>query len=151
MGDAAYVNAEDVGLVVLDEAECLRLLATQHIGRVAVTIGAVPAVFPVNFGLLDGIVIFRTAAGTKLSAATCNSVVAFEVDEFDPLYHEGWSVLLVGVAEELTDPELLRRALKLPLAAWAPGPRDHVVCLQPEFVSGRRIAHASNVQEAAAS
>ncbi len=136
-------------MVVLDEAECLRLLASQHIGRVAVTVGAVPAVFPVSFGLVDGAVVFCTGAGSKLSAATRDSVVAFEVDEVDPARRQGWSVLLVGVAEELHDPELVRRVMDLPWAAWAPGRR--VVRLVPEYVSGRRIAGDPVVAEAAAS
>ena len=133
------MTADDTGLSVLDEGECMALLAGVRVGRVAVSIGAVPAVFPVNFGVLDGAIVFRTGTGTKLDAATRNAVVAFEVDDLDPLYHEGWSVLVVGVADELTDPALLRRAEALPLAPWAPGRRDHFVRLQPEFVSGRRI------------
>jgi len=136
------VFVDDVGFAVLDEAESLELLRRATIGRVAVTIGAVPAVFPVNFGVLDdGMVVFRTGTGTKLDAAMRNAVIAFEVDEVDPAYHEGWSVLVVGVADELRDPEQIDRALRLPLATWAPGTRDHVVGLRPEFVSGRRIVH----------
>ncbi|MDE3086994.1 MAG: pyridoxamine 5'-phosphate oxidase family protein [Acidobacteriota bacterium] len=117
----------------------MALLAGVRVGRVAVSIGAVPAVFPVNFGVVDGTIVFRTGTGTKLDAATRNAVVAFEVDDLDPLYHEGWSVLVVGVADELTDRALLQRAEALPLSPWAPGRRDHFVRLQPEFVSGRRI------------
>lgn len=122
--------------------ECLALLRTASIGRVAVTIGAVPAVFPVNFGVLeDGGIVFRTGTGTKLDAAMRNAVIAFEVDEVDPMYHEGWSVLVVGVADELRDPERMVLASELPLVPWAPGARDHIVCLHPEVVSGRRIVH----------
>jgi nitroimidazol reductase NimA-like FMN-containing flavoprotein (pyridoxamine 5'-phosphate oxidase superfamily) len=137
------VTADDTGLSVLDEVECMTLLAGVHVGRVAVTIGAVPAVFPVNFGVVDGAIVFRTGTGTKLDAATRNAVVAFEVDDLDPPYHEGWSVLVVGVADELTDPALLERAEALPLAPWAPGTRDHLVRLQPEFISGRRIVQGA--------
>ncbi|HZU79218.1 MAG TPA: pyridoxamine 5'-phosphate oxidase family protein [Acidimicrobiales bacterium] len=132
---------DDVGLAVLDEAECLDLLGRASVGRVAVSIGAVPAVFPVNYGILDGMIVFRTGTGTKLDAATRNAVIAFEVDEVDLTYHEGWSVLAVGIAGVLHDPVQIERALALPLASWAPGHRDHVVCLAPEFVSGRRIVH----------
>jgi nitroimidazol reductase NimA-like FMN-containing flavoprotein (pyridoxamine 5'-phosphate oxidase superfamily) len=123
----------------MEEAECLELLASCHVGRVAVSIGAVPAVFPVNYALMDGCIVFRTGAGTKLDAALRNAVVAFEVDDVDPLYHGGWSVLVVGLADEVRDPVSLRRAQALPLAPWAPGERQHVVVLRPEFVSGRRI------------
>lgn len=144
------MTMDEAGLTVMDEAECLGLLAKCRVGRVAVSIGAVPAVFPVNFALLDGHIVFRTGTGTKLDAAMRNSVVAFEVDDVDPLYHEGWSVLVVGVADELHDESMVRRALDLPLAVWAPGARDHVVCLRPEFVSGRRISHRSGTESEAA-
>ena len=131
----------DDGIGVLDEAECLELLSRSSIGRVAVTIGAVPAVFPVNFRLVDRSIVFRTGTGTKLDAAVRHAVVAFEVDEVDRLYHEGWSVLVVGVANELTDPEPLERALQLPLEPWAPGDRQFIVRIRLDFVSGRRIDH----------
>ena len=135
---------DDVGMAVLGDAESFDLLRRATIGRVAVTIGAVPAVFPVNFGVLeDGLVVFRTGTGTKLDAAMRNAVIAFEVDEVDPMYHEGWSVLVVGRADELRDPEQIERARGLPLATWAPGSRDHLVGLRPDFVSGRRIVHGT--------
>ena len=134
----------DVSLAVLDESECMRLLRTVSVGRVGVTVGAVPAVFPVNFGVLaDGCVVFRTGTGSKLDAAVRNAVIAFEVDEVDPIYHEGWSVLVVGVADELRDAAELEESRELPLASWAPGERDHVVRLRPEVVSGRRIVHGT--------
>lgn len=128
-------------LEVLDIAECRMLLAGATVGRVAVSVHAVPAVFPVNFALLDGDVVFRTGTGTKLDAAVRHAVVAFEVDQVDPLYHEGWSVLVVGMADELRDPQLLARARELPLRPWAEGPRDHVVRIGSEIVTGRRLAH----------
>ena len=43
---------EDREVEVLDEAECLRLLTTAAIGRVAFTEGALPAVQPVALPLL---------------------------------------------------------------------------------------------------
>ena len=57
------------GLEILDEHECRRLLASQCIGRVGVTIGALPAIFPVNYVTVDGDIVFRTGEGTKLRAA----------------------------------------------------------------------------------
>ncbi len=133
---------DDVGLAILEEDECYELLGRAAIGRVAVSIGAVPAVFPVNFGVLDRDIVFRTGTGTKLDAAMRNAVIAFEVDEVDRVYHEGWSVLVVGLADELRDEQQVARALALPLVSWVPGAREHVVRLRPEFVSGRRIVHA---------
>jgi len=127
------------GMESISEGACLDLLGERGIGRVAVSIGTVPAVFPVNYAVLDGDVVFRTTAGTKLDAAVRRSVVAFEVDDVDPLYHEGWSVLVVGRAELVTDEAFLARVARLPVAPWAPGTHEHVVAIHPAVVSGRRI------------
>ena len=128
------------GLERLDRAECLRLLSFRGVGRVAVTVGALPAVFPVNYALDGDGVVFRTASGTKLAAAAGNAVVAFEVDEIDPIDHSGWSVLVVGPASEVSAPAQLERARRLPLSPWAPGDRGRFVRIAASLVSGRRIS-----------
>jgi uncharacterized protein len=127
------------GFEILGEEECFRLLSVGTIGRIAVTMGAIPAIFPVNYLFADGAICFRTGAGTKLSAATRHAVVAFEVDEIDRLYHSGWSVLAVGMASVVDEDADLARIDHLPLRAWAPGERAHVIRIVPEFVSGRQI------------
>jgi nitroimidazol reductase NimA-like FMN-containing flavoprotein (pyridoxamine 5'-phosphate oxidase superfamily) len=127
------------GLEVLSRDECLRLLGTMTLGRVGVTSGALPTVLPVNFRFDGCRILFRTGVGTKLDAATDNTVVAFEVDEMDPMAHTGWSVVVTGVARELTDPDELAAAQRPPLARWAPGEDHRVVAISTELVSGRRI------------
>ena len=125
-------------LEVLSEQECLQLLAHRAVGRVALTVGAMPAIFPVNYALLGHDVVFRTAPGTKLQAASMNAVVAFEVDEIDEAVQGGWSVLVVGVARELHGPER-EAAAATGLEPWAPEGRDHVVAISLDMVSGRRV------------
>ena len=75
----------------------------------AITVGALPAVLPINFRLVDDRIVFRTSGGAKLDAATRNAVVAFEVDDMEPLSHTGWSVMVTGMAREVTDPAEARR------------------------------------------
>jgi uncharacterized protein len=128
------------GLEVLDRDECLRLLGGATIGRVGVSSGALPRVLPVNFRLDGERVLIRTGRGTKLDAATANAVVAFEVDEIDPVDQTGWSVLITGVAREVTDPDDLAAVRAQPLARWAPhGPDDRIMAISTELVDGRRI------------
>ena len=127
------------GLEVLSRDACLRLLATATLGRVGVSSGALPSVLPVNFRFDGRQILIRTGVGTKLDAAVDNAVVAFEVDEIDPVAHTGWSVLVTGVARELTDAGELARAQVPPLARWAPGGEDRVIAISTELVSGRRI------------
>lgn len=124
---------------VLDEEECLDLLHQGWLGRVVITIGAVPAVFPVNYCLESGAIYFLTGSGTKLAAALRSAVVTFEVDEVDAVYHHGWSVMAVGVATVVHE-DAVRRAVGNRLYPWAPGRRRHLVRIWPDMVTGRRIA-----------
>jgi len=124
----------------IDPAECLALLGTSGIGRVAVSIGAVPAVYPVSYAGHDGGAGFRTARGTNHHAAMRNAVVAFEVDDTDPVDHQGWVVQVVGTADEITDDARRARIEKLAWPPQAAGPQQHLVAIRPELVSGRRIA-----------
>jgi uncharacterized protein len=126
------------GLEVLPRAVCLHLLAEAHVGRIALSMGALPVVLPVNFAMCDDDILVRTAPGTKLEAAATNAVVAFEVDNVDPVYHTGWSVLAQGIAKEVTDPTDLERARRVPLVPWA-GSDGHYLLISTEFLSGRRM------------
>jgi nitroimidazol reductase NimA-like FMN-containing flavoprotein (pyridoxamine 5'-phosphate oxidase superfamily) len=131
----------DEGLELIDETEALRLLAHNEVGRVGLTIGALPAIFPVNYRLIDGCIVFRTAPGSKLSAAASNAVVAFEVDDFHGADRSGWSVLVVGTSEIADDLDTTSKVLAEKLEPWAEGPRFSIVRIRPGFVSGRRIVH----------
>ena len=130
------------GLEELTAAECLRLLATVPVGRVAYTRQAMPAVEPVNFALDGGVIVFRTDRGGKLAAAVRRAVVAFQADELDPVTRSGWSVTVVGLSEEVTAPGEVARLGRLGLEAWAPGSRDHFIRVTPEAVTGRRLRPA---------
>lgn len=133
------VDLDRNGLAILDVEECRWLLSSVSVGRVGVTMGALPTVLPVNF-LLDGDrILIRSGEGTKLSAALRGTVVAFEVDEFDPVDHSGWSVVVTGVARVVDDPEELGRIAQKPIARWAPAGESHIVAISTEMISGRRI------------
>ena len=138
----ATVGGMDIdrnGLEVLDRSECLRLLGAAHIGRLGLSIDALPVILPINFVLDDDKVIFRTAAGTKLSAAARSAIVAFEVDHIEPISHEGWSVLVTGRAYEVLDALRIAELERLPLRPWAPGSRDHFISIDTDRISGRRL------------
>jgi nitroimidazol reductase NimA-like FMN-containing flavoprotein (pyridoxamine 5'-phosphate oxidase superfamily) len=130
---------EDEGLELLEEAECWALLADGNVGRVGVTVGTVPAIFPVNFVIDRTSIVFRTGTGTKLAAAAENALVAFECDRVDPITHGGWSVLAAGVATRVTAAEEIARLSNLGLCVWPGGNRDQLIRIPVEFVSGRRI------------
>jgi nitroimidazol reductase NimA-like FMN-containing flavoprotein (pyridoxamine 5'-phosphate oxidase superfamily) len=133
------LTTDGEGLQVLERDECLRLLATASVGRVGLTWNALPTVLPVNYAMDDASVVFRTGAGTKLAVAVAGAVVAFEADEIDSWYHEGWSVVITGIAHRITDPEDLDRLRRLPLRPWAAGSREDFVIIRPTLVTGRRL------------
>jgi nitroimidazol reductase NimA-like FMN-containing flavoprotein (pyridoxamine 5'-phosphate oxidase superfamily) len=127
-------------LEAVSKEDCLTLLRQAAIGRVAVSVGAIPEIFPVNFCLIDDAIVFRAARGTKLLTASRETVVAFEVDDFDVDNRQGWSVLVVGPSDEVTEPEEIATARERLADGWVPGDPDHVLRITPHRVSGRRIA-----------
>jgi uncharacterized protein len=135
------------GLEVLARAECLRLLEQTTLGRVAVTVGALPAVLPVNYRLVDDRIVFRTSDGSKLDAATRNAVVAFEVDEMEPMGHTGWSVMVTGLTREVTDARELEALESANIPRWAPVGGERIVEISTDMISGRRIGHAAPPQQ----
>jgi nitroimidazol reductase NimA-like FMN-containing flavoprotein (pyridoxamine 5'-phosphate oxidase superfamily) len=124
----------------LDVDACLQLLEGHQVGRLAfVDADGGPVVLPVNYVLDRGVVVIRTAEGSKLAAAVAKARVAFEVDEFDKDLRIGWSVLVKGTADELWQSPELDLARRLPLQAWAPGEREHYILIMSTAMTGRRI------------
>ena len=126
------------GLEELGRDECLELLARAPLGRLGVVVGGRPLVFPVNFTLDGTAVVLRTDEGTKLYAAR-NGPVAFECDGIDRMYHTGWSVVVLGDAEEVRDPREVARLEGLPLGPWCPGPKPTWLRIRAKTITGRRI------------
>jgi nitroimidazol reductase NimA-like FMN-containing flavoprotein (pyridoxamine 5'-phosphate oxidase superfamily) len=129
----------DDGLELLTEDQARSLLARGEVGRVGITLGAMPAIFPVNYRLIDGSIVFRTAPGSKMSAAAEGAVVAFEVDDYQLADRSGWSVLAVGRAEVVHDLATSFEVLEARLEPLAGGRRTTIVRIEPTFISGRRI------------
>jgi len=127
------------GLELLDRDECLDLLSRSTFGRIGVTFGALPAVLPVNYRLVDEQIVFKTGHGTKLDAATCNSIVAFEVDDIDPMSHTGWSVMVTGEARKVTDAAELTALQAAQVPHWAQTDIEETVSVATTMVTGRRI------------
>ena len=132
----------------LDRGECLRLLGKSTIGRVVFTEGALPAAHPVTYLLDDEEVIFRTAAGGKLAAASRHHVVGFQADEIDPRTHTGWSVLGVGQAYEVVTPTRLAELAAHQPAPWIPYRTGHTIAIPLQRLTGRRL-HPTGTERSA--
>jgi uncharacterized protein len=127
-------------MLVLPREECLRLLASTNFGRVAVAMDS-PVIRPVNyvFDERSQSVVFRTADGSKFHAMLVNGNAAFEIDGIDPGSRTGWSVIIVGMTEEVTSASELRRLNRLGLETWTPGRKAHWMRIRAWAVTGRRI------------
>lgn len=131
---------DHAGMEVLGYDECLRLVGSEPVGRIAFAEGGDIHIFPVNHCVLDGLVAFRTADGTKLGVAMERSVVAFEADHYDAEQQAGWSVLIKGRADLVTDSTLLARLRTTGLPLWRNQvERPEWVVIRPDTVTGRRI------------
>jgi nitroimidazol reductase NimA-like FMN-containing flavoprotein (pyridoxamine 5'-phosphate oxidase superfamily) len=126
----------------LDRERCLELL-DEHpskVGRIALA-GPRPSIFPVNYVVDAGDVVFRTDPGAKLGAAIHKAFVAFEVDDVEPEWRTGWSVLVRGQCHVVDDPQEVERLRDLPLVPWAAGEKADYVRITGDLISGRRLQH----------
>src|SRR5579859_3917666 len=102
----------------LNRADCIVLLSARRFGRLAVSApGQPPLIRPVNY-LFDErtqSIVLRSGGGSKLHRLLAERQAAFEVDELDMPDRTGWSVIVRGVVEEITDPFELRRLESAPL------------------------------------
>jgi nitroimidazol reductase NimA-like FMN-containing flavoprotein (pyridoxamine 5'-phosphate oxidase superfamily) len=134
--NAEQLPVDHAGMEVLSHDECLRLAASQPVGRVAFMSDGEPTVLPVNHALVDHFVVFRTLVGTKLNAVEKGTPMAFEVDRFDEAGQTRWSVVFRGTAEEIDEDDMR----DLDLLSWVDEPaRDRWVRIRPDSVTGRRI------------
>lgn len=127
------------GMIELTEHESWDLLRSVEVGRIAVSIMNHPDIFPINYVVDHGSIVFRTAEGTKLAASVLGASVAFEIDGYDAAAGEAWSVVVKGAAVEIE--QILGRfdAADLPLFPWHASPKHRFVRIEPESITGRRF------------
>jgi nitroimidazol reductase NimA-like FMN-containing flavoprotein (pyridoxamine 5'-phosphate oxidase superfamily) len=133
----------------LTEEVCRHLLANEETGRIAfVGVDGYPVVLPVNYFLEGDQIVFRTDPGSKLDAVPMRPV-AFEVEHLAPAEHGGWSVLVQGQGQDVTDATgpayaALRDRF---IDTWAPGAKEHWLAVEIHRISGRRIIRAAQEAE----
>jgi nitroimidazol reductase NimA-like FMN-containing flavoprotein (pyridoxamine 5'-phosphate oxidase superfamily) len=138
--------------VELDRAEAMRLLASVTFGRVVFNQDVLPAIRPVNHLVDDDRIILRTRLTAKISTAMrsradSSVVVAYQADDLDAQRQAGWSVVIIGRASTITDPEQIARYEQL-LHPWA-NKADTVVAIEPHIVTGIRIARGPSSEDSA--
>jgi uncharacterized protein len=123
----------------LTPQECWDLLATTDLGRLAVCLGEAPEIFPVNYVVAHGTVVFRTAAGLKHVSARLNRLVTLEADGVDLEKGVAWSVVVKGRGHDMSDAPESDLARTLSLYPMHSGPKPLFVRIEPDSVTGRRF------------
>jgi nitroimidazol reductase NimA-like FMN-containing flavoprotein (pyridoxamine 5'-phosphate oxidase superfamily) len=129
----------------LDEAECLRLITPGGIGRIAYSGRYGLTVFPVNYRLHQGTIVFRTAQDSptdedlRTGIANAEYKVAFEIDEIDLAAREGWSVLVQGPVHHVESGTERASVLEAGVETWPGGDRELFLRIVPRRITGRRI------------
>lgn len=128
---------EDVEELSVDA--CWALLRTTDVGRLAVWVDDHPDIFPLNYTVDHGTLVFRSRKGTKVFGALSDAPVAMETDGYDPTTSEAWSVVVKGRAHEIRQVQELVDTVDLPLFPWQAGDKNQFLRIHPDLVTGRRF------------
>lgn len=118
---------------------CWSLLRTTTVGRLAVWVDDHPDIFPLNFAVDHGTLVFRTGEGTKVAGALSDTPVALEADGYDPSTSTAWSVVVKGRARTIREIHDLMDTVDLPLFPWQGGEKSRFIRIHPDLVTGRRF------------
>jgi len=124
----------------LTRDECERLLRSGVGGRIALCSPNGPHIVPVNHSVVDDALVIRTSPYSLLGTYGRDSMLAFEVDQFDHERQRGWSVVARGRAEVVMAPAELEHIREVwEPRPWVAGARSLHVRLRWTEISGRRI------------
>lgn len=131
------MSTEIEPVTALTDDESWDLLSGVHLGRLVTTVGGRAEIFPVNYVVQRGTVLFRTAEGTKLFTAMMNSQVLFEADDHNVV--GGWSVIVRGTAAVLYGADDIQEAERAGLYPWIATLKLRFVRITPTQITGRRF------------
>lgn len=118
---------------------CWGLMRTTTVGRLAVVVDDHPEIFPINYAVDRGTVVFRTGEGSKVAGALSGTPVALEADGYDSEADVAWSVVVKGSARTITEVADVMDTVDLQLFPWQGGEKDRFIRITPGEVTGRRF------------
>lgn len=130
----------------IDEAECLRLISPDGVGRIAFTGRFGPMVLPVGYKIHEGTIVFLTAQNSpteedlRTGIAHAEYHVAFEIDEFNVDDRVGWSVMVQGSVHHVDSSAERASLRRAGVEAWPEAAREHFIRITPRRITGRRIS-----------
>ncbi|MDQ0735090.1 pyridoxamine 5'-phosphate oxidase family protein [Arthrobacter agilis] len=141
------MNAEPTPTRILPAHECWALLRATSVGRLALCKDGRPEIFPINFTVDHGTVVYRTSEGTKSLAAE-HAPAALEADGSYTDDGTGqevvWSVVVKGDAATIAVTSELLATVQLPLHPWESGRKDRFMRLVPGSISGRAFPRSGS-------
>ena len=144
-GDEPQRSTAEPLVEELAEAESLALVAGQDIGRIAFSGRFGLTVWPVNYRLHEGSIVFRTGRDSPMDEDLRTGLehgeyqVAFEVDQIESGAREGWSVLIRGPAHHVVSEQERSAVARTGVTPWVGGPKEHYIQIVPTRITGRRI------------
>jgi uncharacterized protein len=133
----------DLAVRELDRTECLALLATTNLGRLALTRRALPTIVPARYLVNDERVVIHLSTGLDHVAWLDGEVVALQVSAFDETQTYGWSVCVTGAAHGTPDPI---RTQDHPSAPWIATGGGDLITLSTDIIHGERLAPTNNTK-----
>ncbi|ALO67096.1 pyridoxamine 5'-phosphate oxidase [Arthrobacter alpinus] len=137
MGHNHSMSTDERPGQIMSDDEAWRFLEHTSFGRLALSVGNQPDIFPINYLAHDGKLLMRTNPGTKLAELTINDSVAFEIDGLAE--DEAWSVVLKGTARVLESQTEIDAVSELPLTPWLQTLKYTFVEIVPNSVRGFRF------------
>lgn len=117
--------------------ECWSAMRTVSLGRLGFSVDAEQELFPLNFVIDQGTVVFRTSSASRIGLCLDGRGVAFEADGF--IDGVAWSVVVKGHAKEIKGLYDSIAAAELPVHPLQPGHKPRLVRITPDAVTGRRF------------
>jgi uncharacterized protein len=135
----------DLALHELDRTECLALLATSNLGRLALTRRALPRIVPARYLVHNDRVVIHLSTGLDDVGWIDGEVVALQVSAFDEDQTHGWSVSVTGRAHGTPNPT---RTDELPAAPWIPHGGGDLITLSTDVIWGERLGPTETTSRA---
>ena len=114
----------------IPKEKCRALLERGTFGRVALSMEALPAILPVQYYLAGDTIAICLGTFRVSKHAANGAVIAFSVDDIDPVLRRGWSVQAVGRASFDDRGVGMRSDCGQPAAG-------QIVSLEPRVLTGR--------------
>lgn len=133
-------------MISLDQHRMWALLRDAPIGRLALVVDGRAEIFPMNHLVDHASIVIRTASGTKTQQLD-GAHVAYEADGHQLGDGSVWSVVIHGVAHEITTLHESLEVAGLPLVPWHAGSKPRIFRITPESMSGRQFHPVQHRQD----